>query len=463
MGIFFLLARLLNPTDFGLVSLAGVYLSFLQVFVDQGFAEAIVQRHNLEREHLDTAFWVSICMSGVLIGVTLIAAKPIAIAFKNPEISSIICWLSLGFLLSALNSVQQALFRRKLAFRALAMRSIIAMICGGLTGVVMAFLNFGVWSLVGQQLVNGTVGVLVLWWAGDWQPGFKVSKPHFQELFSYSVNILGFNIFNFFNRHSDDFLIGYFLGSEALGYYTIAYRLLLTMTNLIRTLSQVGLPTFSRLQDDQERIQRGFYTASQLTSLVAFPVFMGASALAPELIPGLFGEQWLPSIPVMQILSWIGIVHSLDGISVNVIKARGKPDWVLQVNILNAILNVVAFILVVRWGIMAVAAAYVIRGYLIPLPIFWFMTQKLIGVELKTYLQKCSTPFVSTLIMVGGIYGTRYFLGDLLEGKAVLAICILGSAIVYVLAIWQIDSKLFDQVINLIKLSVSSRKQKSSL
>ncbi|MGL4503378.1 MAG: lipopolysaccharide biosynthesis protein, partial [Planktothrix sp.] len=427
------------------------------------FAEAIVQRQNLEKEHLDTAFWVSICMSGMLILVTLVAAEPIAIAFKSPEIAPIICWLSLGFLLSALNSVQQGLFRRKLAFRALAMRSIVAMICGGITGVVMAFLHFGVWSLVGQQLVNGTVGVLVLWWAGDWQPGFKVSKRHFQELFSYSFNILGFNILNFFNRHSDDFLIGYFLGPEALGYYTIAYRLLLTMTNLIRNLSQVVLPTFSRLQDDNERIQRGFYTASQLTSLVSFPVFIGASALAPELIHGLFGEQWLPSIPVMQILSFIGIVHSLDGISINVIKAMGKPDWILKVNILNAILNVVAFILVVRWGIIAIAAAYVIRGYLIPLPIFWIMAQKLIGIELKTYLQKCSTPLVSTLVMVGVIYGARYFLGDVLEVKVLLTICILGSAMVYVLAIWKIDSKLFDQVINLIKLAISSRKQKSSL
>ncbi|MGL4500135.1 MAG: polysaccharide biosynthesis C-terminal domain-containing protein, partial [Planktothrix sp.] len=141
----------------------------------------------------------------------------------------------------------------------------------------------------------------------------------------------------------------------------------------------------------------------------------------------------------------------------------GKPDWILKVNILNAILNVVAFILVVRWGIFAVATAYVIRGYLIPLPIFWLMAQKLIGIELKTYLQKCSTPLVSTLVMVGVIYGTRYFLGDVLGVKAVLTICILVSSIVYVLAIWQIDSKLFKQVINLMKLAISSRKQKSSL
>ena len=458
--VFFCLARLLEPEVFGLVALSSVFLAFVQIFLNQGFAEAIVQREKLEPEHLDTAFWVSLGMSLFLTGVSVSVAGIVAQSFKQPELAPIIRWLSLGFLLSAFNSVQQAIFKRNLAFKALAIRSLVAATVGGLVGVTMAFLGYGVWSLVGQQLTNNVAGILVLWWASDWKPGFKVSSKHFHELFHFGINILGFNLLNFFNRRSDDFLIGYFLGPTALGYYNIAYRLLLLMTNLLtNTMMQVALPTFSRLQSQPEKMRQAFYTATQLSSLIAFPTFFGMIVLAPELIPFVFGENWLPSVPVMQVLAMIGILHSISYFNQSVILAMGKPAWRMGINAVNAVGNVLGFILVVRWGILAVAAAYVIRGYLfLPLPLL--AIKKLIKINFKTYWSQFIAPFLGSLVMAATIFGLKLLLDDTLILPALIAVCSGVGAIIYSLMIRMIAPDLFDQVLSLVNSILPRRKNK---
>jgi PST family polysaccharide transporter len=456
--VFFCLARLLAPEAFGLIALASVFLAFVQIFLNQGFAEAIVQREELEPEHLDTAFWVSLIISILLTIISISIADIVAQGFQQPELTPIIRWLSLGFLLSAFNSVQQAIFRRNLAFKPLAIRSLVASFFGGIVGVTMAFLGCGVWSLVGQQLTNNIAGILVLWWASDWKPGFKVSKKHFHELFHFGINILGFNLLNFFNRRSDDFLIGYFLGPTALGYYTIAYRLLLLMTNLLtNTMAQVALPTFSRLQSQPEKMRRAFYTATQLSSLVAFPAFLGMAILAPEIVPLVFGENWLPSVPVMQILSIIGILHAIEYFNQSVILAMGKPDLRLKINAVNAVGNVIGFLVVVHWGIIAVAAAYVIRGYLfLPLPL-WAI-YKLIKINFKTYVSQFFAPLVSAIIMVSLITAIKIYGGDILSLPVLIAICTATGILTYSLMIRWLAPKLFQQVITLIASLIPHRK-----
>lgn len=459
--VFFVLARLLEPEAFGLVALAGVFLAFVQLFIDQGLSIAIVQRQELEPEHLDSAFWTNLGISLLLTLFGLAAAGVVAELFKEPQLTPILRWLSLSFLLSGFKGVQQAIFQRQLAFKALAIRSLVAVVAGGVVGVVMAFLDFGVWSLVGKQLVNELVGVLVLWGASDWRPGFNVSVRHFKELFSFGINLLGIRILEFFNVRSDDFLIGYFLGPVALGYYTVAYKLLLIMLQLLTNItSQVALPTFSRLQEEPERMRQGFYQVTQLTSLISFPIFLGMAALAPELVPVLFGKQWSPSIPVMQVLAFIGILISIYQFNSAVFIAMGKPSWKLGLNCISSVTNVIGFAIAVRWGIVAVASAYVIRGYLLsPLPLW--AVRKLIPIELKIYFRQFIAPLTGSLGMVLTIWGTQYFLGDWLNQSHLLAICVTIGAVVYGIAIRLIDPKLFQQVIELIQSLIAMKTKKT--
>ncbi|MBX2864173.1 MAG: MOP flippase family protein [Leptolyngbyaceae cyanobacterium MAG.088] len=400
MVIFLLLARLLGAEAFGLVALANVFMYFMQIFLDQGFAQAIIQRDELEPEHLDTAFWTSVLMGGLFLLIVFAGAKAVANFYNEPELLPIIRWMSISFLFAGLSSVQSAILQRNMQFKIFAARSLVATATCGIAGIGAALMGLGVWSLVIKEIVFGFSGAVMLWSASSWRPGFNFSLQHFRELFSFGVNILGFNFLDFFNRRSDDLLIGYFLGTVALGYYSVAYRLLLTMIKLLTTVTaQVALPTFSRIQKEPEKLRRAFYKTTLYTSLISFPAFLGVMVLAPELIQILFGADWLPSVSVMRILALIGILQSIQYFASTVLLAMNKPFWRLRVIFLLTIFNILGFFVAVQWGINAVAASYVICGYLFS-PVFLVLIKKLIGIDYKRYSMQYVKPLFSSLVMV---------------------------------------------------------------
>jgi O-antigen/teichoic acid export membrane protein len=459
--VFLVLARRLGPEVFGLVALSSVYLSFIQAFLDQGFAEAIIQRKELDDEHLDTAFWVSIGTGTLLTIISFVGAGLVADFFKTPQLVPIVQWLSFSFILRGLNSVQATILRRQFDFRSLAVRSLIGIIIGGLVGITMAYMGYGAWSLVGQQMSNLIVGVPLMWWVCNWRPGFKISAKHFKDLFTFGINITAFNVLNFFNRRSDNLLIGFYLGNLALGYYNIAYRILEIMIQLLTNITaQVALPTFSRLQHEPERMRQAFYSVTQMTSLISFPMFMGVAVMAPEIVRVLFGEKWLPSIPVMQVLSLIGILQSVFFFNTTVLLAMGKANWRLWINCLNAVTNFIAFISVIRWGIVAVAAAYAIRGYLFsPIPLF--AIHKLIHIQALQYLRQCSVPLISSLVMVVVMVGTRSLLNGITTNTYVLlAVCSVVGLIVYLGLIQLLAPKLIRKITNLVLLALPKKFRK---
>jgi PST family polysaccharide transporter len=439
--VFAALARLLDPEAFGLVALASVFLAFVQVFLDQGFVNAIIQREELHPEHLDTAFWTNLGIGAVLTVLGFFLGEPVSRLFGESQLTPIIQCLSLTFLFSALINVQEAIFRRNLNFKALAVRELLAVSIGGCIGIISALSGLGVWSLVNQQLVSSLVQVFVLWLASDWRPKLSFSIKHFKDLFFFGVNVIGINFLNFFNTRSDDLLIGYFLGSVALGYYSIAYRLLQVVTQLIiGVINGLAMPIFSRLQKEPEKLHHAFYKGIHFSSLIAFPVFLGLSVLAPELIVVLFGEKWIPSIPVMQILNLVGVLYAGFYFNSPMLMAIGKPNWQLGLTFIQAICNVTAFAIAVRWGIVAVAAAYAIRSYLMA-PFTIWLVQKLTQISIKTYLHQYTAPLIGSLAMSISIIGIRHFSGNILSPNIFLLVSITFGSVLYLATISQLDSE----------------------
>lgn len=406
------LARLLGPKAFGLIALASTFTAFVQIFLDQGFSAAVIQRAELEPEHLDTAFWTGLLLGGLLTLISVMLSGLVALLFQEPELGPVVRWLSLSFILRALSSTQEAVLRRNLLFRSLAIRTLVATLVGGLVGIVLALLGFGVWSLVVQQLTSSFIGAIVLWRVTAWRPGLKFSRSHFSELFSFGINLVGSQFFNFFNRRADDFLIGYFLGPIPLGYYTIAYRLIYVMTQLLTGVTQtVAFSVFSRLQATPQKMREAFYLATHFTSVISFPTFVGIAVTAPELIEALYGSRWEASIPVMQILAFIGLYQSISYFNDEIIIAAGKPNWHMTLKLLQAITLIIAFLLAVRFGIAAIALAYVISGYLLaPVPII--MAKRLIGVEVTIYLQQIIIPLGGAVVMGVSLWLFKFYIGQ---------------------------------------------------
>jgi O-antigen/teichoic acid export membrane protein len=279
-----------------------------------------------------------------------------------------------------------------------------------------------------------------------------VSKKHFKELFIFGRNIVGTRLLNFFKRRSDDILIGYFLGPTALGYYTIAYQLLLVITRLLlNVINAVALPAFSRLQNDPAEMRQAFYTATYYASLIAFPAFLGISVMAPELVLAFYGPKWAPSIPVAQMLGLAGILQALFFFNGHIIVAAGKPAWYLTLMIVQSLTSLFVFAVAVHWGIVAVAAAFVIRGYLTA-PLALWMLKKLIRIELMTFLREHLAPLVGALVMVIAVVGVKQFLGDLLNLYVLIAVGVGCGMVVYVATILLIKPQLARQALDLIYL-----------
>ncbi len=456
--VFAVLANLLATEAFGLVALAGAYIAFVRVFVDQGFADAIIQRDELTDAHRDTAFWVNLGLSVVFTGASIAAAPWIAWLFDAPELAMVIVWLSPSFVLAALAGVQEALFERNLDYQTLAVREFVAALVGGVVGVTMAFAGHGVYSLVGMLLAERTAAVVVLWTASPWRPGGRIRMQPFRDLFAFGINVVGSNVLGYVNRRADNLIIGYALGAGPLGFYEIAYQLFMAGTHLItNAVSSVAFSTFSRMQDNPARMRQGFYTATRMVCLVAFPAFFGAALVAPELIGTVFGEKWLPlTAQTFQVLAFVGVLHAAFYFNAAVMMASGKPQWRLMISIVNAVTNVAAFAVAVQWGIVAVAAAFVLQSYVFaPLPLI--LVRRLIHIKWKAYFSAYGPPLLGTLAIVAVVVGTRWGLSGAGGDLAVLAISIPVGAVAYVGVLWLVARERIQQVQRLVVSLFPSR------
>lgn len=453
--VFILLARLLGPDDFGLVAMAAVIIAFMGPFVSQGLGAAIVQRSELERAHLDAAFWANLFLGVALCIVLIVTSELWARFFSEPRLTAILIWLSASFVFSSLTTVQQAILRRDIKFKLLALRTLASRLAGGVVGVVLALNDFGVWSLVARQLVATFVSVLLLWRISDWRPAFRFSLAHFHDLFPFGLKVMSNEMLVFVSRRSDNLLIGYFLGPAALGYYNVAYRFMSIVFRLVsNAVSQVGMPAFARLQHEPERLRTAFYDVTQMIALIAIPAFLGIMVLVPQIVTTVLGDKWLPSIPVLQVLVLIGIVHSLLAPMVSALVGVGRPGTRLKLQVIDAVANLTGFLIVVHWGIVAVATSYVVVGYtLVPL---WYLTiRRFITIRTPEYLKTIGGPLLAALIMALAIEGLVRTLTGVVTDLVILLLAVVVGVSIYSLIIYIVFPKAAAKLIDTIKILLS--------
>lgn len=433
--VFLFLAHLLDPKVFGVVALAAVAISLMSVFVEQGLGEALVQKKELDVAHYDTAFFASFGCGLLLAALLVLVAQPVSNALGEPQLAPVLQGLALVLPIAGLNSVPEAIFQKELEFRTLAARRIAGNLVGGGVGVAAALAGFGVWSLVLQTVIGTGVECLLVWIKTDWRPGLNLSLRHFRDLFHFGSRVMFSELLNFFNRNSDNLLIGAVLGPVALGLYSVGYRILLLMTEVLtRTIFSVSFPIFSRVQDDPPRLRRGFLKVTQLSAAVAFPCFAIVAVLAPEIVRTMFGPQWLGTVPVMQVLAIVGALQAILFFNSSVLMATGHPGWVLRITAVNAVLSVIGFAVSVHWGIVAVAASYTIRGYLMA-PVYVLATKKVVKFDGRRYLMGLLGPIGATAVCVALVFFGRSWLASNVPAVVVLAIMVPVGLLAYAIAL----------------------------
>jgi O-antigen/teichoic acid export membrane protein len=453
--LFAILARLLSPGDFGLITIASIVLELVQILVIDGIAVFIIQRSRIEPHHLDTAFWMNLFLGIMLFAVIFSTSEVMGTLFNEEYLPKILRWLSIVVPIYSLGSIHEALLKRDLNFRILTFRTLFASLFSGIIAVLLAFLDFGVWSLVSYQLINCVLLTLFLWFRSAWKPGLKLSSNAFNEIFRFSSNVLGLRSVEFISRRLNDVLIGIFLGTTALGYYNIAYRLLSSMTILtVSVIGQTALPIFAKNQDDPIHLRQSFKKIASYIAFLCLPLFVSLSILSPKLILFVFGYKWSESIPIMQILAFSGIAYSISFILNSFFIAIGKPGSEFLIFTASNIFHAILFILFKDLGLLAATTIFTISRF-IPIVIRLLFFRELLPLNTREHISIYFEPLLSTSILALSLIGMQIFF-DMKPIPSSLEIIIvsLTGFIIYILSVKVIAPEIFIEVNKLLKLSL---------
>jgi len=368
------LVRMLSPADFGVAAMAAVFVNFVLLFKDLGFGTAIVQSSSISQRMASTFFWLA-QLAGVMFGLMGVAFAPLmAQVFSVPELAQAVTILSLGFLLGTLGSQHAAWLARDFRFASLAAVETVALCLSLATALTLASIGYGWWSLIWQRLVQIALTTLGLWLACSWRPSMEMSLQEAKSPLKLSLHVVQANMATYLTRHADNLLIGWYWGPSALGLYSKAYDLFMApLTQVSSPLGQTLQPLLARLRDKPEQFSQLVMHAFSASFLILLPVGVLMVWQAADVTLVLLGESWAAAAPV---ISWLGLAVCFQlGGSVLMwsLVTRQRGADLSRTSLINAAVNLGGFIVSVPYGIVAVAATYVMLGIFVRIPYALFV------------------------------------------------------------------------------------------
>ena len=393
------LARLLTPEDFGLLGMVLVFTGLALLINDLGFGAAIIQKKEIEEQHLSSVFWLNVVI-GLLLAIIMILAAPwIASFYNEPQLEPVVRVMAIIFFVGAFGIVPKNIFSRQMQFRVLTIIDIVAVLIAGLVAIVMALSGFGVWSLVGQSMGFTLISVCLLWIFSKWRPLFKMQKWAIKELWPFSSNLLGSQLLNYGVRNVDYLLIGRFLGSDNLGVYTRAYTtMLLPISQVTTILGRVMFPALSRIQTNIPKVKEVYLYANRIIALLTMPLMLGLLVVARPFVLTLYGPKWEAVIPVLQVLCLIGLKQSLGTTVGWIYQSQDRTDLMFRWSIFAFAVTIISFFIGIRWGVIGVTIAYTVGNYLIWYPSIE-IPGRLIDLSFKEFVKNVASVFGCALGM----------------------------------------------------------------
>lgn len=429
------LARLLTPNDFGVVAISAVFTGVITLFQDVGMGAALIQRKDIDEDYLSTSFTVSL-LAGVFLAFCLAAASPLVAWFYNePVLRNIILVSSIGFLLSPFTSIHTSILAKELQFKKVALITLGTQAASGSISVILALSGSGVWSMVLGKILSQPVIIPVVWAVVRWRPRPRIVMKCFRDLFGFSSHLLAFNLMNFFARNLDNLIIGKYLGAQALGYYSVAYNLMLKPLQLISwSIGKVLFPVFSSIQDDPRQTRAVYLKIIRSISLLTFPMMTGLFMVAEEFIVSVYGETWSQAILPLKLLCVVGAVQSIGTTGGVIFNSQGRSDLTLRIGFASALLIIAGFIIGIQWGLLGLIMAYIAAS----IPVFFlgqFFVNRLIGLDMASLFSALSPAAACSALMVGVLSALRYFNGASLglDAATILVVLVIIGAASYTL------------------------------
>ena len=356
-GVTLVLARLLTPTDYGTVALLSIFLGIAGSLSDCGFGRALVQKKNATDADFNSVFYISMVLSGIMYASLFCCAPLIAQMYKTPELCPILRVLGAMLLLNCINSVQNAELNRKLLFKLSFKISLIqAMVSAGV-GISLAYLKYGPWALVWSQVGGGVAGTISRWFIIAWRPKFMFDWGALGQLFSFGWRMSLSGLLDSAYSNLSGALIGKFYTKADLAFVDKGKALPgVGMGMITGPLMRVSFPAMAQLQDDYSKARDAMRRMIQCSTFVVFPAMVGCAVCTETLIPLMFGNQWIPSIPYMQIICFSMAFYPFHVINLQTIAALGRSDLFLKLEIIKKIYGLILLALSLPHGVFCFVA-----------------------------------------------------------------------------------------------------------
>lgn len=347
-----ILARLLTPKEFGLIGMITIFIAISESFIDSGFSQALIRKKDCTEKDYSTVFYFNLAVGLLFFIILFFAAPAIATFFDEPKLMLLVRVLGSVLIIDSFTIIQRTTLTKRINFKLQTKVSIIASLLSGAVGITMAYMGYGVWSLVAKTLCQRFVNSVLLWYWNYWQPQLIFSMASFKSLFSFGSKLLISGLIYTLYRNIYYLIIGKYFSAQELGYYTRAEQFNnLPSSNINGIISRVSYPVLSQMQDNPPKLKAGYKKIIKSTMFITFILMMGLAAIAEPMIITLIGEKWRTSVEYLQLLCFVGMLYPLHALNLNMLNVKGRSDLFLRLEIIKKIIAIPTIIIGIYFGI----------------------------------------------------------------------------------------------------------------
>lgn len=443
-----ILARLLSPDAYGIIGMLTVFMCVIQVFIDCGFSQALIAKQDRTQIDFSTEFFFNIIVGFAAYMVLFISAPFIAAFYNMPELSTITRVIGVGVIINSLCVVQSAQFSIKLDFKTPAKIGFYTQFFSGIIGIILAYCGFGVWALVFQQILGGTLNAILLWLFAGWFPSLVFSHSSFKYLWNYGNKILGASLIQQIYDNIYPLVIGKFFNASSLGLYSRAQGFAsLPSTNLSGIIGNVSFPVLAKLGNDKESLVKVYRKMIKTTAFLVFPLMIGMAAVASPTIKVLLNEQWNGCIIMLQLLCFALIWNPLSSLQLNVIKVIGRTDIIFKLEIYKRSFGLLTIFASIPFGVVGMCIGFDIF-YIYCFILNTIYTNRVLKMGFKGQMYDVLIIFINSAVMGLIVFGLTFL--PIFETVKLLLGIIVGCIYYYISSKYFLKDTL-DSVLTLIK------------